>query len=63
MKDSDTFTFKKDVIINSNKCKHLIKKGAKAKVVDCIDKHKVKVVLKNDPFEEEFIVNKNLIHQ
>lgn len=53
------FQIKEDTILETNEYKHLIKKGAKAIVVEYIDKDKVCIILKDDPFKEKLILSKS----
>lgn len=53
----NTYVFKEDVFISNL---HLVKAGAKVKVVGSL-KEEFEIVLMNDPFKEKHKVDKNLL--
>lgn len=55
------YTFKVDTVLPNKSCNHLVKKGAKAKIIDELDDVQVLIVLINDPFKEIIAINKNVL--
>lgn len=57
----NTYIFKVDTVLPNKNYNHLIKKGAKAKIIDKIDEDQVLIVLINDPFKEIIAINKDVL--
>lgn len=55
------YSFSEDTFVYHKNYKHLIKKGAKASIVEYIEDDKAVVILDNDPFMEKIQVDKKVL--